>query len=195
MGIRELASIVILLSLSSEALWAQGFTLKNVELSLSESVSKYSSKDFEIGPPQSSTPIPERMRFETGNRHELRVNALTTKRFGIEGFYTHQSTDVVFERRPSSTDSLAIPLGIDHFGASFLYYPLGTSDPKKWWPFIQVGGGAMIYRPTGEGQKIATDPLRGNLSTFFESSKAAINAGAGVKRELGHNLGIRFDAG
>jgi hypothetical protein len=53
----------------------------------------------------------------------------------------------------------------------------------------------MIYRPTGEGQKIATDPLKGNLSDFFESSRAAVNFGGGIKRSLGRSFGVRFDVG
>jgi hypothetical protein len=51
------------------------------------------------------------------------------------------------------------------------------------------------FRPTSEGKKIATDPLQGNLSDFFESSRSAVTAGAGIKRSIGHNLGLRFDAG
>jgi hypothetical protein len=194
MGIRALARLVILF-LSVDAAWAQGFSLRNVELSLSEAVSHYTTKDFVIGTPQSSTPLANRMRMETGNRHEVRGNALTTKRFGIEGFYMHQSSNVVFEPAAGDLDSFSIPLHIDHFGANFLYYPFGTADAKKWWPFVQVGGGAMIYRPTEEGQKLATDPLRGNLSTLFESSRAAISVGGGIKRSIGHSLGVRFDIG
>jgi hypothetical protein len=196
MCLRALVCLAIFLCLSAEAAWAQVFTLKNIEVSLSEAMSKYSSKNFEIGPPQSSAPIRGRMRIETGNRHEVRVNALTTKHVGLEGFYTHQASNVVFESQSDTPNSLFIPLSIDHFGASLLYYPLGTKEPqKKWWPFVQAGGGAMIYRPTAEGQRIATDPLRGNLSEFFESSRPAINIGVGVKRSLGHAIGLRFDAG
>jgi hypothetical protein len=178
-----------------QPLQAQPFTKKNIELSLSEGLSQFSSKDFEIGAPQSSTPLPERMRLEFGNQHELRLNVITTRRFGVEGFYTHQSTNVLFEQRTDQGQQLTIPVGVDHFGASLLYYPLGTKDPKAWWPFLQVGGGAMIFRPTSDGKKIATDPLQGNLTDFFESSRSAITAGAGVKRTLGHSLGLRFDAG
>ena len=174
MLMRVFARLLIFVCFSALAVHAQTFTRKNIEVSLSEGLSKYSTTNFEIGPPQSSSSIPERMRFDTGNRHEARVNVITTEHFGLEGFYMHQSTNVVFERRTSTSDSLTIPLGIDHFGASVLYYPLGTKEAKKWWPFVQVGGGAMIFRPTGEGQKIATDPLQGNLSTYCPAVKAAM---------------------
>src|SRR5687767_4572437 len=169
MGIRAHVRLVNLF-LSVDAAWAQGFSLRNVELSLSEAVSHYTTRDFVVGTPQSYNPLAIGMRMDTGNRHEERGNALTTKRFGIEGFYMHQSINVVFQPAAGDLDSFSIPPHIDHFGANFLYYPFGTADAKKWWPFLQVGGGAMIYRPTEEGQKLATDPLRGNLSTFFESS-------------------------
>jgi hypothetical protein len=53
----------------------------------------------------------------------------------------------------------------------------------------------MLYRPTAEGQKTATDPLQGNLPNFFESSRAAVNFGVGVKRSLTRSFGVRFDIG
>jgi hypothetical protein len=172
----------------------QGISLKNLELSLSAGRSSFSSKDFQIGSPQSSTPIDGTMKIKGGTRGEGRLNFLTSNRFGSEAFYIYEKNSVEFNRSGASEDTLSIPLQVHLFGVNVLYYPTGTTE-SKWRPFVSVGGGAMIYRPTGRGQDIATDPLRGNLPSFIESSRAAVTIGAGLKRSLGRSFGVRFDVG
>jgi hypothetical protein len=191
---RYLCAFVVALAVCTRSAAAQGLSFKSLELSVSEAISYHTKKQFEIGPPQSTTPIEEEMRLDTGHRHEVRLNFLTTKHIGSEAFYTYGSTNVVFTRQTAPGDSLSIPIQLHHFGVSILYYPTGE-ESSKWRPFIAVGGGAKIYRPTGEGQDIATDPLRGNLSSFFESSRGAFNYGVGVKRSLGRSFGLRIDLG
>jgi hypothetical protein len=191
---RALFALLSVLPITMGSAMAQGFSIKNLELSLSEGGSYFSGKNFRIGSPQSSTAIDGQMKFSANNRHEGRLNFLTTNRIGVEAFYAYEATAVVFSRITAPADSLSIPLQIHHFGIDVLYYPVGTTE-SKWRPFIRVGGGAAIYRPTGAGQSIATDPLRGNFSTFIESSRSAIDFGGGLKRSLTRSLGVRLDAG
>jgi hypothetical protein len=77
---------------------------------------------------------------------------------------------------------------------NLLYYPLGEAN-STWRPFIAVGGGAVIYRPSTGGQASAKDPLQGNFDTFFESSRGSGTVGAGLKHPITRTLGFRADAG
>lgn len=190
----RLAAIVILIALSAAGAYAQTSGPEQIELSVSESLSYFTKKTFQIGSPQSSTPIDGTMQLRSKNRHEFRFNFIRKGRVGAEGFYGFGSTSVDFGRTTEPASTLSIPVQLHHFGVNLLYYPLST-DASTWQPFISAGGGAMLYRPTKEGQEIATDPLRGNLSEFFESSKAAFSFGAGVKRRISRSFGVRFDVG
>jgi hypothetical protein len=172
--------------------FSQALSLKNLEFNLSVGRSYFSGKDFQIGSPQSSTPIDGTMKIDAGNRSDARLNFLTTNRFGAEAFYGYEKNSVTFSRTTPPAESLSIPIQIHHFGLNVLYYPIWTIE-SKWRPFINVGGGAMIYRPTSAGQSAATDPLRGNFETFIESSRGAASVGAGVKRSLGKSFGVRFE--
>jgi hypothetical protein len=112
---------------------AQAPLTRSLELSLSESISYYSKKNFQIGSPQSSTPIDGDMQIQTNNRHEVRFNFLTSRRFGSEAFYGYESTTVNFNRSTAPADKLTIPMQIHHFGVNLLYYPLGL-ETSAWRP-------------------------------------------------------------
>jgi hypothetical protein len=192
---KRVCAFIVLITACVEVVSAQqAGGARSLELTLSESFSTHSKKSFQIGSPQSSTPIDGEMKIRSNNRHEARFNFLTKGRFGSEAYYSFESSSVDFTRTTAPADSLSIPLDVHHFGINILYYPLGT-ETSAWRPFVNFGGGAMLYRPIAEGQKIATDPLRGNLSDFFESSKAAVDFGVGVKRSLTRSFGVRFDVG
>jgi len=191
---KRLCAILLLIAAYSGSGLAQGSSTEHLELSISESISYFAKKKFQIGPPQSSTPIDSSMQLRSGNRHEFRFNFLAKGRFASEAFYGNESTSVDFNRSTPPAETLSIPLQIHNFGINLLYYPI-SSETSKWRPFVNIGGGAMLYRPTDEGQQIATDPLRGNLSDFFESSRVAVNFGAGIKRSISRSFGVRFDVG
>jgi len=184
--------LLALILLYSEPAWAQGFSVKSLELNIALGESQYSSKSFQIGSPQSSTPINGEMKISARRREIGRLNFLTTNRIGTEGFYSLESTDVTFNRKTAPVTSLSIPMQIHAFGVNVLYYPIGKTE-DAWRPFVSIGGGAMIYRPTGRGQSIATSPLYGNLTSFFESSRGSGSAGVGLKRSFSRSFGVRFD--
>ena len=184
--------LILVLAAYSVSLSAQAFSWKNVEFSLSEGRSFFSSKSFQIVAPQSSTPIDGEMSIKAMNRSEARLNFLTTDRFGSEVFFAYGTSSVVLKRVTTTPGSISMPLQVHQFGLNVLYYPVG-SVTSKWRPYVTVGGGAVIFRPTGEGQRIATDPLQGNLSTFIESSRGEGHAAVGIKRTLGKSFGIRAE--
>jgi hypothetical protein len=173
---------------------AQGLSIKSAELALEVGGDSFSKKTFTIGPPQAATPITGGMQINNGKIWEARVNFFTSNRVGSEVLYGYQYSGVSFSRTAPDAASFSVPLQVHTIAINLLYYPVGTIESKTR-PFVEIGGGAMIYRPSSGGQTAAKDPLQGNFDTFFESSRATATAGAGFKRILTRTLGWRVDAG
>ena len=173
---------------------AQGLSIKSAELSLSLGETSFSKKTFAIGAPQSSTPIKGVMELSSGKMYEARVNFYNSNRIGSEFLYGYQYSGVNFSRSSPTTASFSVPLQIHNLSLNLLYYPLGETT-STWRPFLTVGGGAVIYRPSTGGQASAKDPLQGNFDTFFENSRGSGTAGGGIKRPLNKSIGFRADAG
>src|SRR5437870_11350246 len=108
----------LILVAHSKSACAQGFNPKSLELNIALGESQYSSKSFQIGSPQSSTPINGEMKISARRREIGRLNILTTNRFGTEGFYSLESTDVTFNRKTAPVTSLSIPMQIHAFGVN-----------------------------------------------------------------------------
>src|SRR5262245_66112895 len=174
--------------------FSQGLSVKSAELSLSVGGTSYSKKSFTIGAPQSSTPINGVMWLNSGKTYEARINFYNSRRLGSEFLYGYQYSGVSLTRDSPTPASFDVPLQIHTLTLNVLYYPLGEST-SSWRPFLTIGGGAVIYRPSSGGQASAKDPLQGNFDTFFESSRGSGNFGAGVKRTLNRSLGFRGDVG
>ncbi len=183
---------VLFLMICAEGAFAQGLSPKSLELNLNAGESIYTNKDFQINYPQSVPSILGRMQISTNHRFDARINFFSSKKFGAEAFYSIEKNNVVMTRQTPPTDQLIIPSQIHHFGMNVLYYPFGTTKSALR-PYVYVGGGAMIYRPSALGQHIATDPLSGGFTKFIESSRGAASFGAGVKRSLGKTFGVRLD--
>jgi len=186
---------VLFLLICAQSSFAQGLSPKSLELSLSAGLSAYTNKTFQINYPQALPSVLGKMQISTNRRYDGRINFFSSKKFGAEAFYSFEKNNVVLTRtNPQPTGQLIIPQQIHHFGANALYYPFVT--PKSVTrPYVYVGGGSMIYRPSALGQKIAKDPLSGGFSTFIESSRASADFGVGVKRSLGKTFGLRADIG
>jgi hypothetical protein len=134
------------------------------------------------------------MQLNSGKMYEARINFYTSNRIGSEVLYGYQYSGVELSRNSPNSASFSVPLQIHTVALNLLYYPLGETT-SAWRPFLTVGGGAVIYRPSSGGQTSAKDPLQGNFDTFFESSRGSGNFGAGVKRTLNRSLGFRADVG
>jgi hypothetical protein len=176
------------------SLAAQGLSIKSAELSISVGGTNSSNKTFTIGAPQASTPITGVMRLNSGLIYEARVNFYTSRRIGSEFLYGYQYTGVNFLRNSPTEGSFNVPLQVQTLALNLLYYPLGETT-STWRPFVTIGGGAVIYRPSTGGQASAKDPLQGNFDTFFESSRGSGLVGGGVKHPITRTLGFRADAG
>src|SRR5207245_2940651 len=66
----------------------------------------HSAKDYEIGFPQSATPIPGHFKFDKGIGGGLRVNVYSRGHWGEEIFYSYESNTAHFTRRGTSSSSL-----------------------------------------------------------------------------------------
>jgi outer membrane protein with beta-barrel domain len=191
---RHLLVVALYLCVFSASASAQGLSIKSAELSVSAGGMSFSKKTFTIGPPQASTPINGSMQLNSGTMYEARINFYTSRRIGAEVLYGYQYSGVTFKQDSPLSTSFSVPLQIHTLGLNLLYYPLGEST-SAWRPFISLGGGAVIYRPSTGGQASAKDPLEGNFDTFFETSRGSGSVGAGVKRPLTKSIGFRVDAG
>ena len=150
----------------------------------------HSAKDYEIGFPQSATPIPGHFKFDKGIGGGLRVNVYSRGHWGEEFFYSYESNTAHFTRPGSS---LNLGMQLHKVGVNALYY-LNDDETHRIRPFLSVGAGWAIFRPTGKAQSIARDPLRGNVPDLNTANEIALNYGAGFKAKLRSWIGIRLDA-
>jgi len=184
-----LAGLCALASVGS--VFAQGLNIRSAELSLSIGDTQYSNKNFTVGQPQTATPIHGKMDLSSGKMYEARINFYTQRHYGAEFLYGYQYGGVVF-----TTDApgrFGVPLQVHTIGINGIYY---LSNAKAAWrPFVTIGLGAVIYRPSSGGQASAKDPLQGNFDTFFETSRGYGMVGGGVKHPITKSIGFRADVG
>ena len=188
-----LAGLCALASVGS--VFAQGLSIRSAELSLSMGDTDFSKKSFVIGQPQTSSPINGTMTLSNGKMYEARINFYTQRHLGGEFLYGYQYGGVTFATSGANVppSTFGVPLQVHTIGINGLYYLTG---PKATWrPFVTLGAGAIIYRPSTGGQASAKDPLQGNFDTFFESSRGFGMAGGGVKHPITKSIGFRADAG
>lgn len=192
------AALVVAIVIAGRPAVSEGQGLADIEFTLFGGGSMYSKEGFEIGEPQSSTPIPFDFEVDGHFVGGIRLNVLTTDTWGIEGYYSYGSTEASYIQRDDPTVRLDLPIQVHGLGASFLYYLNGNGYPyidnqNKITPFVTAGVGASIFRPTSEAKRIASDPLQGNLPEIIESSEASFHYGGGVKYRLTREMLIRFD--
>lgn len=171
--------------------------LGDFELTLFGGTSFYSDESFEIGPPQSATPIPFQFKVDQHAIYGMRLNVITANRWGLESYYSYGSTTASYIQSADPSVRLDLPIQVHGFGVTALYYPLGNgypiADNSRLTPFISGGVGASIFRPTSEAKSIASDPLQGNLPEIIESNQGSFHYGAGVKYRLRREILVRFD--
>jgi len=174
--------------------FAQGLSIKSAEFSVSYGHTNFTDKPFTIGVPQSAIPIKGDMQMGSGNMWEARINFYNSKHLGSEFLYGYQYSGVNFSRTTATAGTFSVPLQVHSLMLNILYYPFGEST-SSWRPFINIGGGAVIYRPSTGGQAAAKDPLQGNFDTFFETSRGSGTVGIGVKHPITKSIGVRADVG
>ena len=175
--------------LVSNAAYAQ---LQNhLELNVFGAGSFYSKNSYEIGYPQSPTPIPGELKFDATWRGGLRIGVYTRGHWGQEFYYSYEPNTVTF-----TSSSTGAPTELDvrthNYGINALYYLVETeSHPVQ--PFLSTGIGGSFYHLTSESLAFVRDPARGNLPDVNSSNELAFNIGVGVKSRLRDWVGFRAD--
>lgn len=165
---------------------------EDLELNLFVAGTWYSKKNFEITFPQSATPTQGQFKLDGGIRGGLRVNVYTRGHWGQEFFYSYEPNTAHFSRRTTPPTSLNLDIQIHNVGVNALYY-LSDDETRQVRPFLSLGAGTTIYRPTGHARAIARDPLRGNVPDLDTANEIAMNYGAGFKAKFGSWIGLRVD--
>jgi hypothetical protein len=188
---RWLTGTVLLISachMFSGAAYAQ--LKEDFELNLFVAGTVHSKHRYEIGFPQSPTPIPGEFRLDKGLRGGIRANLGTNGHWGEEVFYSYEPNEAHFT---AASRSLNLDIQIHNIGVNALYY-LSPNEARLTRIFLSAGIGAAIFRPTAESRAIVRDPLRGNLPDLDQSNEIAFNYGGGVKTKLGAVVDLRVDA-
>jgi len=185
------ALIVALVVMFSNAAYAE--LRDDLELNIFGIGSIRSAKDYEVGFPQSPTPIPGHFNFDNGIGGGIRLNVYTRGHWGEEFFYSYEPNTAHFKRVSTPSSSLNLDMNLHNIGLNALYY-LNDDETHRIRPFLTVGAGWAIFHPTAEAQAIARDPLRGNVPDLNTANEIALNYGAGFKAKLRSWIGIRLDA-
>ena len=165
---------------------------RNMELNAFVSANAHTKSNFEIGSPQSITPIQDQFKLNDTLGGGLRFNVNTTGHWGEDIFFSYEPNKVHFVRKTPPTQDQSYAIRIYNVGANVMYY-LNEAEGARTRPFLSVGLGATIDQPTGHAKQIANDPLQGNLPGFETASELALNYGIGFKRHLTDTIGFRMD--
>lgn len=187
--IHLILSIVVLLVLASN-LCAQELT--DLELNLYVAGNSHTKSDFQIGYPQSITPIPSEFKLGDSLSGGMHFNVNTTRHWGEEFLYSFEPNKVRFTRNGPVVSTLDLPIRIMNIAANAMYYFTEDTESKVR-PFITFGGGVDIFQPTSAAVAFANNPLGGNLPGFGTSPEISANAGVGYKIALNHAVGFRMD--
>ena len=162
------------------------------ELNLFGGGSMHTKNRYEIGFPQTITPIPGEFKLDETIRYGLRANVYTRGHWGEEFFYSFEPNTAHFIRRTARSSSLDLNIQVHNAGVNAMYY-LQEDEMRRTRMFLSIGLGATIYRPTQEARTIARDPLRGNLQDMDSSRELALNYGGGFKSRLSNYVAFRLD--
>ncbi len=164
----------------------------DLELNLFFGGSWHSTNKYEIGFPQAVTPIQQEFKFNQGFRGGARFNVFNSGHWGEEFVYSFETNDARFITINPAGSELELGTQIHQFAVNTLYY-FDANEDLTVRPFLSFGIGGTLYRPTDEAKSIASDPLRGNLPGFGESTSFAFNYGFGLKARMAGRMGLRFD--
>jgi hypothetical protein len=169
----------------------------NLEINFFGGGSAYSQKKFQIGFPQSTTPVLGAFRLTKAVRGGIRVGVYTHGHWSEELFYSYEPSTAQFIRRSplalgqKCCPSVNLRLGINNYGATGLYY-FQESESHTIRPFLSIGVGGTFYRFTPEALAYAHDPNGGNIPVTY-SNLLTMNYGVGVKTRSAGWLGFRAD--
>jgi opacity protein-like surface antigen len=190
---RRLTNLVLLLGLSvvlSNNAFAQ---LKdNIELNIFGAGSIYSKNNFEIGFPQSATPIPGSLKFDGHARFGVRLGVYTRGHWGQEFFYSYEQNTAHISRGGAAPVTSNLHLRVNNYGINALYY-IEETESHAIQPFLSAGIGGTFYQLKPEAVAFARDPARGNIPDIDSSNEIAFNFGLGLKTRSTNRVGVRID--
>ena len=189
---RRLSLGVLLIGILLTARPALSQSAGDLELNVFFGGSWHSSNAYEVGPPQSVTPIQQEFTFNQGYRGGVRVNVANSGHWGEEFVYSFESNEARFITVNPSAADLELGMQVHQFAINTLYY-IDADESLPVRPFLSFGIGGTLYRPTDEAKAIARDPLRGNLGGIDNSSELAFNYGIGLKAKISDRIGFRVD--
>jgi len=154
-------------------------------------IANWQDRDFQVGAPQASPPIPLNLAYKNKPVFGGRFNLLSNGLWGGELSYSYQANTVSIRR--TSFTPVQLKGGIHQFFYNTVLYPFGYRTSRVM-PFATAGIGMAAYQLSDEARQRAADPKiygLGNLESF--DKKFAFNYGGGVKFNVLTHLGLRFD--
>ena len=147
--------LIGLLAVSPRNIFAQGDG--DLELNLFFGGSWHSQNSFEIGFPQAVTPIQSEFKFNQGFRGGMRFNVFTSGHWGEEFTYSFESNEARFITKSPTSSELELGMQIHQFAVNTLYY-FNDDETSTVRPFLAVGIGGTLYRPTDPPTKRNPSP-------------------------------------
>jgi opacity protein-like surface antigen len=181
---------MVLFGLMSTSAYAQ---LKdNIEINVFGAGSFYTHKNFQLNFPQVTTPENGQFHLDHAVRMGVRVGVYTRGHWSEEIFYSYEPNKMHIINNTLGV-SLNLPIQVHNYGITALYY-LNEDETHKTRPFLSIGIGGTLYRPTTESLATAHDPLQGDVPSLKSSNQVAMNYGFGVKTRVNNWLGFRAEA-
>lgn len=183
-----ISMIIVLFLLAAPAF---GQVSKDGELNFFFGAARHTGNDFQIGPPQSPTPVGANFRFTHALLGGIRFNVVNNGHWGQEFFYSYEQNTGHY-RRNDQLNEANLPMQLHRLGVTGLYY-ISDDEEAKTRPFVSFGIGANIYKPTQEAKNNANNPALGNLPGFGQANELSFHYGFGFKQRLTRAVGFRMD--
>jgi hypothetical protein len=165
----------------------------HIELNVFGAGSIYSKNTYQIGFPQSPTPIPGELRFtEHHPRFGARLGVYTRGHWGQEFFYSFEPNNVRISNGGPAPTVTDMKIRMHNYGVNALYYLVET-ESNAFQPFVSAGLGGAAYQIRQESLSDVRDPAQDNLPDVNNSNELVFNYGFGFKTRSSGWLGIRVD--
>jgi hypothetical protein len=164
----------------------------HIELNVFGAGSLYSGNKYEIGYPQSLTPIPGEIKLDQAARFGARLGVYTRGHWGQEFFYSFENNSVRIANGGASPSVTDFRVRVHNYGVNALYYFMET-ESNVFQPFASAGLGGTAYQIRQESLVSLRDPARGNLPDVNNSNELAFNYGFGFKTRSDGWFGVRMD--
>jgi hypothetical protein len=164
----------------------------NIELNFFGAGSVYTANNYEISFPQSTTPIPGRLRFENKVRGGVRLGVYTRGHWGQEFYYSFEPNNAQMTQNGAGARNVNLKMGIHNYGVNALYY-FQRIEEHAIRPFLSAGVGGAFYDLSASTTASARDPQRINLPDLDNSNELTFNYGIGFKTRSSGPIGVRAD--